>query len=430
MFDPSIWVNRWQAVADTLDEMQRDYSQLSTPTFTALAACLQTFAKDQFYFFLEGFQDGRLLPSPEHSAENVLRAMLDQASFDMTAVQLAVDQRMDGSAAMQAALSKTDVLAQDALVPAINAQLIKPAVATTYFNKATHIRVIPYAPVALVGLPFTCVTTPRDFLAIPHEVGHYVYRHAPGLAASLDALLLPGLPIWAAGWLEEIFADVYGVLVAGPVIGLDFQDLLLDNPTSYLTEDDGEHPADAIRPYIYTRLLQELGYKKATIALQTRWQQALASRGKPQIISLADGLGEVSVETARAVVEETAVAILHYLTQRRGLKTAVVWSQDLATPKTDPEALYGAFELWLKNNPATPVNQLKIDADQAVVYSGATPTDSRRPLGATLTWRDWFKTQSKANPQDALPTAVWTEVFTAGGWPIKGPDGGGGHGVP
>ncbi|MBK8989139.1 MAG: hypothetical protein IPM39_24255 [Chloroflexi bacterium] len=428
MFNPSVWDNRWQGVDDTLAEMQSDYSQLSTPTFQALTACLHAFAKDQFYFFLEGFQNGRLLPSPEHPAENVLRATLDQASFDMTAVQLAVDQRQDGSVAMQNALAKADALAQDALSLATRARLIKPAATATYFTKSTHIRVIPYAPLALVGLPFTCVTTAHDFLAIPHEVGHYVYRHAPGLAATLDALLLPALPIWAEGWLEEIFADVYGALVAGPVIGLDFQDLLLDNPISHLTQDDGEHPADAIRPFIYTRLLQEMGCKKAAVALDARWQQALSTRGKPRVLSLSGGLAEVSVQTAREVVEETAVSILQYLTTQRGVKATAVWSQDLPNAKADPETLYTAFELWLKSSPNTQVNQLKLESDQVVVYTGDEITDNRRRLGETQTWRDWFKTQSRANPHNALPTAVWTELFAAGGWPMKGPEGGGGSG--
>ena len=430
MLNPVVWNSRWQGAADTLAEMDRDYGQMSTPTFRALSACLEAFARDQFQFFLEGFEKGRLLPSPEHPAENVLRAMLDQASYDLTAVQLAVDQRVDGSSAMQAALSKADALAQDALALASRAQLMKPAVAVTYFNKDTNIRVIPYAPVALLGLPFTCINTPQDFLAIPHEVGHYVFRHAPGLAAALEALLLPSLPSWGSGWLEEIFADVYGTLVAGPVIALDFQDLLLDNPISYLKEDDGEHPADAVRPFIYIRLLQELGYKKAAPALQRRWQQALAERGKPQSVTLSDGSGEAPLAVVRDVVEETAVSILHYLTGQRGVSPTAVWSDDLDSAKTEPETLYTAFTAWLQNNPATAVNQLKVEEGEAFVVSADGTSGNRRRLGETQTWRDWFKAQSRANPQDALPTAVWTEIFTAGGWPVKGPDGNGGHGLP
>jgi len=428
MLDTAVWKTRWQGLDDTLQEMDRDYSKLKTTTFRALAACLQAFGKDQFDFFLEGFDTNRLLPSAQYPAENILRATLDQISFDVTAVQLAVDQRVDGSATMQQALTKADALAQAALTPGSRAGLIQAAVAVTYFNKATNIRVIPYAPVALVGLPFTCITATQDFLAIPHEVGHYVYRHGQGLAAALAARLRPALPAWATGWLEEIFADVYGVLVAGPVIGLDFQDLLLDNPIASLTEDDGDHPADAVRPFIYTRLLQQLGYKRAATALETRWQNALAARGNPHTLRLLDGSSDILLAAAREVVEETAVTILNYLTDQSGMKATAVWSDDLASAQTDPESLYTAFSTWLNTNPAAPVQQLKVQGDEAFVAGGE--GDNRRRLGETQTWRDWFKAQSRANPQDALPTAVWTEIFTAGGWPVKGPDSGGGGGMP
>ncbi|MCB8982336.1 MAG: hypothetical protein H6659_00765 [Ardenticatenaceae bacterium] len=428
MLNTAVWQTRWRGIADTLEEMDSDYGKLASPTFRALSACLQAFAKDQFDFFLDGFHHGRLLPSPQHPAENILRATLDQISFDLTVVQLAVDQRQDGSAAMRKALDKADALAQNALALAINARLIKAAVAVTYFNKATNVRVIPYAPVALVGLPFTSITASHDFLAIPHEVGHYVYRHAPGLAAALEVRLRPSMPVWAAGWLEEIFADVYGALVAGPVIGLDFQDLLLDNPLASLTEDDGDHPADAVRPFIYTRLLQQLGYPHAASALQSRWQKALAERGHPQTLTAHDGSGEIPLDTARTAVEETAVSILNYLIGQRGVKATAVWSEDLASSQTDPESLYAAFATWLETHPAAPVQQLKIQGDEAFVAGGE--DDNRRRLGETQTWRDWFKAQSRAHPNDALPTAVWTEIFTVGGWPIKGPDSGGGGGLP
>ena len=57
-------------------------------------------------------------------------------------------------------------------------------------------------------------------------------------------------------WQEEIFADIYGCLVAGPAIAKSFQDLLFDNYT--LTESDGVHPIPLIRPYIYAKVLETI----------------------------------------------------------------------------------------------------------------------------------------------------------------------------
>ena len=49
------------------------------------------------------------------------------------------------------------------------------SVALTYLQKSYETRVIPYAEVCLIGIPFTSVRLTEDLLAIPHEVGHYVF---------------------------------------------------------------------------------------------------------------------------------------------------------------------------------------------------------------------------------------------------------------
>jgi hypothetical protein len=117
-----------------------------------------------------------------------------------------------------------------------------------------------------------------DFLAVPHEIGHYVFRFGrmpesarnialdlPPEAKIADSAYLfraiPGraalaelnIPPFIQRWAEEIFADMYGCRVAGPFITLDFQDLLLGNYTleGFSREDDGDHPLPALRPEIY-----------------------------------------------------------------------------------------------------------------------------------------------------------------------------------
>jgi hypothetical protein len=139
------------------------------------------------------------------------------------------------------------------------------------------------------GISFAKVS--RDMLAIPHEVGHHLYREGqlqlPGGEKSISSYLqerFEEAKIWAwdwrNDWLEEIFADVYGLLVAGPVMALSFQDLLTDNLPSRFREDTGRHPIPALRPYIQTRILRRITdasgdplYPSAPNLLDEEWEE-------------------------------------------------------------------------------------------------------------------------------------------------------------
>jgi hypothetical protein len=54
---------------------------------------------------------------------------------------------------------------------------------------------------------------------------------------------------------EEIFADVYSALIAGPLTGLSSQFYLDQLSQDELEEDDSDHPVSAIRPFIYADTL-------------------------------------------------------------------------------------------------------------------------------------------------------------------------------
>jgi hypothetical protein len=249
----TIWQDRWQALEKQLQEMAARYGRSpnleKADTLQALTESLLAFGQDQFSYFWEGFRSGQLLPAMMLPQDHVFRATLDQVAFDMAIIQRIASQRQQPE--HQKTLAQADQLAQAALNVAVDSGLLRQCGVLTYFNKSANIRLIPYAPLALVGVPFSATTTDMDFLAIPHEVGHFVYHHAPGLAAALHARI-PLYPNWINRWIEEIFADVYGALVAGPVIGLSFQHILADNAQEKFVADDGIHPPDAIRPYTYS----------------------------------------------------------------------------------------------------------------------------------------------------------------------------------
>lgn len=296
----TIWQKRRQALGDSIREalpknarIVETASELSTAqysipglsTLETLAECLDIFTQEQFNFFHKGFfgKNGyTLIPSREYPEDFVFKVILEQSAEDLEAIRRIADQRR--SPTMRPSLENADKLAWSVLAPIvgrdklIDEKGVNPSTTVvTYFQKAVTIRVIPYAPVALIGIPFTTISKSlgRDYLAIPHEVGHYVYRHVKlaggrSIPQTLGKSLLDkDCPRWVRRWKEEIFADVYGCLIGGPVTALSIQDLMLQTsrapiiqtPGEYyygqFAEDDGIHPVPVLRPYVYTKTLRK-----------------------------------------------------------------------------------------------------------------------------------------------------------------------------
>lgn len=201
----------------------------------------------------------------------------------------------------------------------------------TYFSQDTHIHRVPYSSNAiLVGIRYDCIppevnrTPPAtsapapagnqqaakplpafELMAIPHEVGHYVYHHAQleaeaptaqgksqGDAAPPAPQTLPELSKQFKdnkryGWCEEIFADVYACAIAGPLAVLGLQALLACTDEGALTKEDGEHPTPLIRPFVLSEILRVLKeeeghyytFQKVLGALDENWALILQRGG-------------------------------------------------------------------------------------------------------------------------------------------------------
>ncbi len=419
---PPVWQHRSQALDEAINLSQ---TSCKNQTLNALLSSLQAFGNDQFQFFYNGFNNSRLLPSMYHPAEYVVSATLNQVSYDLSVIQQATEQR--NTPRFKEILDKADRLAQDALNLATDRGLLQPTVAVTYFNKSANIRVIPYAPVALIGIPFTSLTSNQDLLAIPHEVGHYVYHHATGLAANLHQQI-PLDPPWFNRWIEEVFADIYGCLVAGPLLGLDFQDLLLDNPAASFTHDNGEHPIDALRPFIHITVLKQLGFSNAAEALKDRWENVMLHRNCPDMFVPFGSDSPVSLADARAKLETVTSNMLNYLLATHHLHPDDYWSKDLKNANDDVTRLYKAFDRWLKNCKLTAVNKLEERNGKIGVLVRDNHAQNIRPLGTTQTWRDSMK-QLVSDQRTVLPFPAWLPIFTSGYWPTKGPEGNADSGI-
>jgi hypothetical protein len=410
--DYPVWDDRWGAYQDVLADLIDD---LPAPPFKALAACLQAFGDSQFQFFRDGFQDGNLWPSAQYPAEYVLRTTLDQVGYDIGVIDQAAQQRRDGTKKMQKTLHKADQLAQLSLNLAIDGKLLPQSTVISYFNKSAYVRTIPYAPLALVAVPYTATSVPQDYLATPHEIGHHVYRYSPGLAANLRKRL-PIQPGWLHNWREEVFADVYGCLVAGPVIGLDFQGILFDNDLENFMSDDGHHPVEAIRPYVYMTVLAKLGFPNAAKALEKEWQRKLTGRNSPESFIPYGQDAPVSLEEARKKLEAFALQILAYLQDDCGIRPDSFWSQDLgAGEKLD--SLYRKFAEWVKKPLDVTVPELKEEGDEVGVLVNGQMMNKRHK-GDTQTWTDTLKRLTG----DALPPVGWLPILSTSGWNVNGPE--------
>jgi hypothetical protein len=400
------------------------YSQSSDPvnvSLHALTESLLAFGKDQFDFFWDGFKTKQLLPSMALPRRHVLRATLDQVAFDMAIIQRISSQR--ARPGLQAAQELADKLAQRALDVAVEGKLLPKCSVLTYFNKSANIRIIPYAPIALIGIPFSAIKVNRDLLAIPHEAGHFVYHHAPGLAAQLHACI-PLYPDWINHWLEEIFADVFAAYIAGPVCGLSLQEIMMDNSQEKFVEDDGEHPPDAVRPSGVTAALRHLGNKQAADDLDQLWQDQLATRHYPNEFTPYNSTTVASFDEAKELIAQTAVLFLDCLKNDRGLTRPTPWTSG---NKAD-DALFDSFDTFCGSLTVDQYH-LKVKGEKVGVYKPGGSMENVRPLGSTHTWRDWIKADSRANPSTLLPAQAWTPIFTAGHWPVKGPEGNSGSGL-
>lgn len=450
----AIWDSRWGALAQAIEETL-GYTPPSDQvdrheTIVSLLRALRDFGDKQYNFFRNGFTavPPWLTASAAFTAEYAVRQTLDQIAFDLAAIERARNQRIHSltSAAARATLIKADILAYESLRLAIEARIIENTSVLTYFQKAPSVRVIPYANVALVGIPYTCLGTPnnaRDFLAIPHEVGHYVYWHGRKGGTSINAALrshfnkpsTPSLPAWSLRWLEEIFADVYGCLVAGPVIAYDFQELMLDNV--HFTEDDGDHPLAAIRPTIYARVLSAIKpggvdlFKEAPAKLNNNWAAWLQERDASGKIKPKGEQEPVLLGTANNHMETIILAVKELLALADEKVAVDIWTKDdfdIADP-------YGGFrDNKLANLPPNTANNVPElvaeDAAQAESIIQTNPVTATPDGVGPVTFKSgetraiWFNVlKAVENSGVSLPPEVWSIVFTNGGWAAGGPEG-------
>lgn len=459
----TVWERRWISIHNTLEILLKRYEEFLQEgesrrenTIFELLLQVQRFGSGQFYFFHDGFYtkqfvdllpipDAQEFPNPSYITgypieEHILANTLAQITEDLVVVQRASEQRL---IAMQRAeqgheeresiistLVQVDKLAHSAL-RMLHVYLESPnEVALTYFRKSANVRVIPYAPVALIGIPTTAVGLDgqigvvEDLLAIPHEVAHHVYWNGKAdSGASLQAELAARTqysPV--AHWTEEIFADVVGCLVGGPVVARSFIDLMVTNIGTAFDHSHDPHPSPAIRPFLYARTLDAMGM--STIADEVRgvWRDVLDARSTFPNRAHLYAAYEV-VDSVLAIIDHEDLA--HWLR----------WSEEAAY-----DELYSNLDSRFAEL-ADQVSEEELDPQS----SGELP--SWQEIAARLLQNDdldtlpedWAVQLSSAEPSSAgqssgsalqISAYDWLKIFDFDGWIAAGPGGANLHGGP
>ena len=467
----------WEARKTLLAYFQDKYagaqeveSEVRGKTLETLLACLQEFGQKQIDFFLALFQTPQVsaaLPHPLYSPEYVFDVTQNQIGHDLDLFLRAGQQRVlpiapqnQVAAGFRFTLQKADRIAWAGLEPAISNGLIAPATVFVCYEKSHSVRLIPYAPVALVGIPFGASGMERDLATIVHEIGHYVASRRIQLtptdpctaAGSIDSLaqrrpvfaqrrLLGAEPVQTAaalalsGWEEEIFADVYACLVGGPMTGFTMLDAMRRLPATRWMEDDGEHPLPLLRPRIYAATMramashtgQDLAAQLHAAACQLDqatdawlggslppWLTFRPRTGAPMRLTRAI---ELIIEAAHRLVDDDLAAL-----RPQGDDPNKLWTQAPFVMANTLRSIQAVADGISAAPP--PLATEQVDAQTHASVSG-----SSWQIGATgLEW-DWEQARDgRADAVTRLEQAGWNPwwlaVLSAGFWTTEGPGAG------
>jgi len=181
----------------------------------------------------------------------------------------------------------------------------------TYTHDAEH-------PVAVISIPQGLVSSAWNWLAIPHEIGHNIFAHFINYEKELLEKVTEVLSnhsfkinmidyphrssgkkimetIWRT-WIDELMADLFGVLFTGPAFVMDRQEdatrvssracvdvnISLWDVQNMVLE---RHPTFYLRPLLGTKMLRILDFPHLAEILDHRWFELYPNiRKKGEII--------------------------------------------------------------------------------------------------------------------------------------------------
>jgi hypothetical protein len=221
----------------------------------------------------------------EFTRATILHSALGTALEEWDTIRHALEQRENDR--YDSILAELDTLSVECLSPLFGRERFKNGGVYTYIHKLFDIRRFAFSSTPLIGAPYDALNAPEAWLAIPHETGHYVFWNGTNTFESfsrfyfeLQKYVLQVLEIaiqkrvtgnlfrrkglafqtWM-NWIDEIFADVFGTLVAGPAYAWSMQSNLraqFSLRDLYHSHEEPEHPDPFIRPFIHISALREM----------------------------------------------------------------------------------------------------------------------------------------------------------------------------
>ncbi|MCB8945673.1 MAG: hypothetical protein H6658_18135 [Ardenticatenaceae bacterium] len=399
-----------------------------------------------------------------------MRDCFQQFTMDFEIIQSAIQQRQwlkttnaNSLANLQAgSLVITDKLAAMALAPFQH--LLSEAahmIPITYFSKTIHIRQLPYTdqfvfvgltydltasltPGLAAGEPINQIDAPAfELMAIPHEMGHFMYHHAQlkyethGTFTAMSKQFAHN-PYYH--WCEEIFADLYGCVISGPFTILGLQALLAAKGAASALKDDEAHPTPILRPFFLSEMLQTLSrlqseqYDFADVAmtLDANWTAVLERwgfvtenvvNGRPARIQLPSdtqthtenfiNIGQ-AIHNVKPIIETFARALLT-------LAQFDPWSANTTDAK-----LLSATIPWCQRQPSLPqyVDQIR----QLAGHNFASKKVPHTHLSQEYQLKQSIKDEVTAvlrERNDHISSKLFQNILE--GWHDSGPHGTGGH---
>lgn len=400
-----------------------------------------------------------------------LRGVLSKVCGDIMTLHAIWSQYADGeSTSVQTGLRMSNQLAAAAwkrlrkYLPLMQAPIV-------YARPSTGARLTPYSNIPLISIPPTAVVQPNahadirpeDAMAIPHELGHFVYWR--GVTPTTDIPMAQAIqkaidsntdePLRLSHWVEEVFADVVATLIGGPAAVMSLISMLREKIGRHFVEDDGHYPIAAVRPYAAMLALRRCGID--TTQLADDWQTVLA-QWLPDVLSTR-ALGAyplfVCVENADQSVSKESISLGTVRTEVERLADVIC---DVLLADTDGQVDPDLTDLWRTGMGSSTQSSDAATATQVIAAMLAdSPTDlSPAPIATDLMWRKAVHSnlnaapmalaQEEANVLDQLDWVLdvlshrplpdgskplaqltkqeWSTVLYFGGWGDAGPTGG------
>lgn len=207
-------------------------------------------------------------------------------------------------------------------------------------------------PLAIIHMPRAALNNVWRWTALAHETGHDIFSCIDNLKSELNYLitsvvekvLLSGSvvlpPVYAAikinnrtvvvdktpvqfagtlwsNWLNEVFADLFGLLMCGPSAVATMQELIGFSNVGvwYGVDGPASHPTPLLRVLMNIAVLRRLGFEADAQALEQRIWSSSAPVPR-ELIWVESGNGNTivaraSLDSSLALAEQVIDAILH-----------------------------------------------------------------------------------------------------------------------